>query len=302
MSLYLHHFGLQEAPFSLTPDTGFFFGYQAHQEALNMLLVALRTGEGFIKVVGEVGTGKTLLCRTLMKRLGEPFTIAFIPNPMLSANALRAALARELGIEAPRNLGQHWLLQHINERLLELARRGRRVVVCIDEAQTMPMETLEALRLLTNLETEKEKLLQVVLFGQPELDELLDRRGVRQLRQRITFSHRLQPLDGFAVAQYIEHRLRVAGLSGPNPFTAGAMRAIARASGGIPRRINILAFKALMAAYGRGDDRIRKRHVRRAIADTEELQRKVRGWRWWPLPALALLALLWIRYAGVWPA
>jgi len=297
VALYLRHFGLEAAPFSLTPDTEFFFGYEAHQEALNMLLVALRSGEGFIKVVGEVGTGKTLLCRTLMRRLGEPFTLAFVPNPMLNPNALRAALASELGIDAPRNLGQHRLLERINHRLIELAGQGRQVVVCIDEAQTMPLETLEALRLLTNLETEKQKLLQVVLFGQPELDELLDRKGVRQLRQRITFSHRLRPLDRPGVAQYVEHRLRVAGLSGPNPFRNDALRLIARASGGIPRRVNILAHKALLAAYGLGDREVGKRHVRMAVADTEELRANRRWWRWWPLPALALA----LGVVALWP-
>jgi len=300
MALYLRHFGLNEAPFSLTPDTGYYFGHNAHQEALNMLLVALRSGEGFIKVTGEVGTGKTLLCRKLINQLGEPFTIAFIPNPMLNANGLRAALADELGIDAPRNLGQHRLLARINERLIELAAEGRQVVVCIDEAQTMPEETLEALRLLTNLETEKRKLLQVVLFGQPELDEVLARRAVRPLRQRITFSHRLEPLDPRAVGQYLEHRLRVAGLQGPDPFEPAAARAIARASGGIPRRINILAHKAMLAAYGLGERSIGKRHVRMAVKDTEEVTAS-RRWRlWWPFPALAVLLLAgWIVWQGM---
>lgn len=268
--MYLAHFGLKEFPFSLTPDTSFFFAYGHYREALNTLLVALRSGEGFIKVTGEVGTGKTLLCRKLLNSLDDSFYTAYVPNPNLTPVSLNQALADELGLELPRNLGQHRLHKEITRRLIELARQKKRVVLCIDEAQAMPAETLEALRLLTNLETEKRKLLHVVLFGQPELDQRLAARSARQLRQRITFSYQLQPIDPKGLAAYISHRLLVAGSSGELQFQPKAMQLLYRASRGIPRLINVLAHKALMVAYGQGRRSIEPEHIRLAVADTED--------------------------------
>ena len=268
--MYLDFFGIREHPFRLTPDTGYFFAHSAHQGALNVLLVALRGGEGFIKVTGEVGTGKTLLCRTLLDRLEDELVTAYLPNPFLNPTALRMALADELGIAFPRNIGQHRLLQRITERLVELNGAGRGVVLLIDEAQAMPDESLEALRLLTNLETRRHKLLQVVLFGQPELDVRLAQLRLRQLRQRITFSHRLQPLDRDSLRAYLQHRLSVAGYGGPELFTARALTLLHRSSRGIPRLINVLAHKALLAAYGRGTRRVTPESVRAAAADTED--------------------------------
>lgn len=269
--MYLQHFGLREFPFNLTPDTGFFFRYGSHQEAYNVLLVALRTGEGFIKVTGEVGTGKTLLCRLLLNTLGDEFVTAYIPNPFLTPPALHMALADELGIEYSRNIGQHRLLKQISERLIELSAAGKRVALLIDEAQTLPTNTLEALRLLTNLETEKAKLLQVVLFGQPELDQRLESNNLRQLRQRITFAHQLSPIDLNGLEGYITHRLNVACYQGPHLFGKRSLAAMYRASRGIPRLINILSHKALLAAYGRGDVVVLPVHVRMAVHDTEDV-------------------------------
>jgi MSHA biogenesis protein MshM len=269
--MYLQHFGLREYPFSLTPDTGFFFRYGSHQAAHNVLLVALRAGEGFIKVTGEVGTGKTLLCRLLLKTLGEDFVTAYIPNPFLTPAALHMALADELGIGYPRNLGQHRLLKLINDRLIELNAAGRRVVLLLDEAQTLPQPSMEALRLLTNLETEKYKLLQVVLFGQPELDQRLAQSDLRQLRQRITFAHQLSPIDRSGFEGYIAHRLHIAGYQGPTLFRTDALTALYQASRGIPRLINILCHKALLAAYGRGESQVQPLHVRMAALDTEDV-------------------------------
>lgn len=268
--MYLEHFGMREMPFSLTPDTEFFYSYGAWQEAFDVLMVALRGGEGFIKISGEVGTGKTLLCRKLLASIdnGE-FVTAWLPNPCLTPAALRMALADELGIRYPRNQGQHRLLGLINEGLIDLNASGRRVVVLIDEAQALPDDTLEALRLLTNLETEKHKLLQVVLFGQPELDERLARPGLRQLRQRISFSHRLQAIDRDGLPGYLAHRLLVAGYHGKPLFNPEAQAALFAASRGVPRLINILAHKSLMAAFGRGLSVVERDCVAMACADTE---------------------------------
>ena len=269
--MYQQHFGLREPPFCLTPDTSFFYNYPGHQEALNVLLVALRMGEGFIKVTGEVGTGKTLICRKLLNMLGEDDVVtAYIPNPFLAPTALRHALAEELGIEYARNIGQHRVLQLINEKLMALRGDGRRVVLLIDEAQALPEESLEAIRLLTNLETEKSKLLQVVLFGQPELDEHLDRRSVRQLKQRITFSYNLQPLSCNGVAGYLQHRLKVAGSTRSELFHSAAIKQLCRGSRGVPRLVNIIANKALLVAFGEGAGTVSRKHVRRAITDTED--------------------------------
>lgn len=281
--MYEKHFGLKALPFNLTPDTDFYFSYADHQEALNVLLVALRMGEGFLKITGEVGTGKTLICRKLLNALtDEGLVTAYIPNPFLSPSALRHALAEELGVECPRNIGGHRALQLINHRLIELKASGRQVVLLLDEAQALPQETLEAIRLLTNLETEKSKLLQVVLFGQPELDLQLAQRSVRQLRQRITFSHSLRPMTLEGCLGYIRHRLQVAG-GESGLFDGRAMEQLYRGSRGIPRLINILAHKAFMAAYGEGSDRVGKRHVSRAIKDTDEAWAEVgtltRLWR-----------------------
>ena len=269
--MYEQHFGLSEAPFSLTPDTGFFYNYPSHQEALNVLQVALYTGEGFIKVTGEVGTGKTLLCRKLLNTLGDDFVTAYIPNPILTPAALRHALADELGIRAARRTGQNRIVKLINERLMELKRKGKRVVVLLDEAQALPQDCLEAVRLLTNLETEKSKLLQVVLFGQPELDARLKDPSIRQLKQRISFSYKLQALNKNGVEGYVNHRLLTAGYNGPPLFTRRALGAVARSGRGIPRLTSILCHKALLAAYGQGTDYVAIKHVRSAIRDTEDI-------------------------------
>lgn len=276
--MYLQHFGLSEPPFTLTPDTDFFFNHGSHQEALNVLLVALQGGEGFIKVTGEVGTGKTLICRQLLNLLDDNYVTAYIPNPFLNPTALRMALAEELGIEFARNIGQHRLLKLITGRLLELNSQGRQVVLLLDEAQAMPDESLEALRLLTNMETEKRKLLQVVLFGQPELDTRLAQRKLRQLRQRIVFSYQLRPLQRRVLDDYVQHRLLVAGYQGNVLFSRGALKQLHRASRGIPRLVNLLCHKALMAAYGSGTMQVKRMHLLHAASDTEDVVGRKPRW------------------------
>ncbi len=276
--MYLKHFGLAELPFGITPDTSFTYLVQYHQEALNTLLLALADGEGFVKITGEVGTGKTLLCRRLLQTLDDSWVTAYLPNPNFDAKTLFLALAEELGVRDAAELDQYHLVRRINHTLLGHARAKKRVVVCIDEAQAMPLETLEALRLLSNLETEKRKLLQIVLFGQPELDEKLRRPEVRQLLQRIAFHYQLGSLKKSEIGNYVAHRLRVAGYLGEGLFSGSALRALHRASGGTPRLINILAHKSLMSVFGEGRQMVKVRHVRAARNDTEGARRA--GWFW----------------------
>lgn len=304
--MYLEHFRLREMPFSLTPDTEFFMSRAGYQDALNVLLVALRSGEGFVKVTGEVGTGKTMLCRALMKSLPDDYETAYIPNPYLRPTTLLLSIADELGIEYPARIGQHAFQRLLNRSLLDYHRRGRRVVVCMDEAQALPLETLETLRLLTNLETEKSKLIQVVLFGQPELDEVLEQPSVRQLRQRITFTYEILPLTAPGTADYVRHRLAVAGYGGADLVNRRAQEAVYRASNGIPRLVNILMHKALMAAFGDGSTVVRSRHVQRAIADTIDARRGTvplsprRRWLFGGLGLVSLAGLVSLYMADVW--
>ncbi|QOC23837.1 AAA family ATPase [Wenzhouxiangella sp. AB-CW3] len=275
--MYLSHFQLAERPFRLTPNLAYRFQEQSQAEALTTLRVALAEGEGFIKVTGEVGLGKTLICRALLEALRPPYITAWLPDPHLSPGTLRTALARELGLDLPARPTQQKVHELLQEGLTRLVAEGRKPVLLIDEAQALPASTLETVRLLTNLETEQRKLLQVALFGQPELDHRLARPDFRQLRQRITYSCRLQALDRQAVGEYIEHRLARAGAEQPL-FTTAARARIARASDGVPRLINILADKALLSAYGRGKTRADWFDVRRAIADTDATEDRL----WWP--------------------
>ncbi|MBC7199768.1 MAG: AAA family ATPase [Pseudomonas balearica] len=298
--MYEAFFGLREKPFALTPNTGFLVQLAPYQACLNLLRVALAEGEGFIKITGEVGTGKTLLCRALLNELDPSrYQLAWLPNPSLSPLALRQALAHELHVPDVEQLDTHGLLAALHARLIELAGEGRSTVLLIDEAQALPVSTLEGLRLLTNLETEQSKLLQVVLFGQPELDQTLARQDLRQLRQRITFSYALRPLDVADATRYLTERLAVAGYRGEPLFERSAVRLLVQGSRGIPRLLNILANKCLMAAFGEGSRCVDVRHVRRALADTEG-SALPQGWSRhlrWPLAVVASLAAL----VGAWP-
>ena len=296
--MYQKHFGLNELPFGITPDTAYAYSLQHHQEAINTLLLALTQGEGFVKISGEVGTGKTLLCRKLLSELGSeacPVRLAWLPNPHLTPGELRTALALELGLTLAGE-SELDLTDRIHRHLISLHRQGSRVVVLIDEAQALPDETLEAIRLFGNLETESSKLLQIVLFGQPELDARLGQPRLRQLRQRIGFSYRLRPLRLDETRAYLEYRLQVSGYRGAALFDGRALRRLWRASRGIPRLINILAQKCLMLAYGQGVRQIDSRLVRLAIRDTDDASRFAPR-RWWPLLLLLGCALAY----GVWP-
>jgi len=294
--MYLSFFSLQEMPFSLTPNTQFYCALVPHAEAMQVLLTALEMGEGFIKVTGEVGTGKTLLCRKLLNHIDEQYSVAYLPNPYLNPDELRWALAIELGMEPDKNLDQQALSQLISHHLLSLQEQGTKVVLLIDEAQCLSWDTLEALRLFTNLETETEKLIQVILFGQPELDEKLAQNQVRQLRQRISFSYKLRAMTNAEVIYYINHRLSIAGFGDSPLFTKPLGLQVARASRGIPRLVNVLCHKILLQAYGEGSKNLKSRHVRGAVKDTEDCSGDVLTNHW----SLRVVAASGVILAATW--
>ncbi len=277
--MYLDHFGLKRLPFEGVSNGSVYVDLPEHREAMNTVLFGLRSGEGFVKVVGEVGTGKTALCRDLLTRLDSDFHTVYLPNPAIGAHDLLFSIADELGITLAGHIGVHALQKNTREILMDIAKQGGRVAVLVDEAQTMPSKTLEELRLLSNLESRGGKLIQAVLFGQPELDERLAQYSMRQLQQRIAFSARLEPLSREACQQYIRGRLTQSGASAHPIFTPAACQRIHRASSGIPRLINILCHKSLLAAFSTGDGQVARTHVATAVADTEGIRR----WRTRPL-------------------
>jgi MSHA biogenesis protein MshM len=307
--MYLRHFALREAPFSITPDTAYFFPHDSAQAALNTLLVALRSGEGFLKIVGEVGCGKTVLCRQVLNILQNECVTAYIPNPDMGSDDLLLALLHELRVNIPAPevvtpSGMAFqprpvLLNLLGQCLIGHAQQGRRVVVLIDEAQAIPLASIESLRLLSNLETEKQKLLQLVLLGQPELDAKLARPEIRQLLQRITFSEYLGPMSAPQVALYLEHRLIIAATNETTDtqvFPAPAAQLIAQFSAGVPRLVNVLAHKCLMLAFGENLHRVTPAHVCLAAADTPGVRKKSSIWqkcKYWCVPSL------WLRKGAV---
>ena len=266
MSLYLEHFGLSEAPFRITPHTDFFFTGANRGPTLEALVYAITQDEGIVKVTGEVGSGKTTLCRMLLEKLPAEVETLYLANPLLSREEILAAIADELGVPASAATS-HSRIRALQEALIERYAAGKRVVLLIDEAHAMPAESLEEIRLLSNLEAKSNKLLQIALFAQPEIDERLTANHLRQLRERITQHFTLAPLQTPEVANYIEFRLRAAGYRGPNPFTQRAVALIARRSEGLSRRINILADKALLAAYSNGNHQVDQAEVATAVID-----------------------------------
>jgi len=263
--MYNDHYRLREKPFALTPDPRFLYLSASHREALAHLLYGIEQGEGFIAVTGEVGTGKTTVCRTLIERVGERFEVAYLFNPRLSGLELLQALHLELGLPAQGSRAE--LMDTLNRFLLETSRSGRGVLLLVDEAQNLPVDTLEELRLLSNLETSTQKLLQIVLFGQPELDDLLDARELRQLRQRIGVRWRLATLSSREAVDYVRHRLRVAAGGEAELFTSAALRELRRRSRGVPRLVNLLADRALLAGYADGSQQVDRAHVGRAARE-----------------------------------
>ncbi len=266
--MYLKHFGLNEPPFRITPHTDFFFAGANRGAMLEALQYALLHDEGIVKVSGEVGSGKTMLCRVLMERLPDQVEIIYLANPSLARDEILLAIADELQLDPGRER-QTRVLRALQDALIERYAAGRRVVVLIDEAHAMPPETLEEIRLLSNLEANRHKLLQIVLFGQPELDAHLSVPQMRQLKERITHSFRLGPLTREEITSYIDYRMRAAGYRGPSVFTAKAIRLLADASEGLTRRVNILADKSLLAAFAANTHAVTPREVRRAISDSD---------------------------------
>lgn len=288
--MYQDFFQFQTLPFSLTPNPSFFCQLKGHQEALNTLEFCITSGEGFIKIVGEVGSGKTLLCRKLIESLDEKYITAYIPNPDLSPTEIRRAVAREIGLDPAKLPDQHELLMTIYQYLIALHASGKRIVLLIDEAQALSDEGLETVRLLTNLETEHNKLLQVVLFGQPELDERLNKSHLRQLKQRITFSYRLPLMNREDIDTYLYHRLAVAGYSQGQLFTKKARNLLYKASQGVPRIVNVLSHKSLLVAYGRGLKQIDHNAVKIAVDDTDSAN--IIRWKFYFIIITSILIIL----------
>jgi MSHA biogenesis protein MshM len=273
--MYLYRYSMTKLPFGLTPDTDFFCALEPHIEALNVVNFALNSGEALIKVVGEVGTGKTLLCRLLLNQLegdgkNNQRFVAYIPYPKLTAKELKFSLARELGVRLSAQSREDQLAQRIQTRLINLNKKHGPVVLIIDEAQLLDDEGLESLRLLTNLETEQQKLIQLVLLGQPELDTKLAKPHLRQIKQRIVFSYELTKLNYIQIISYVNQRLSVVS-NRKIKFNWLSCLAIKHYSKGIPRLINILCHKSLMLGYGKNEEKISILNIVRSAKDTESV-------------------------------
>jgi type II secretory pathway predicted ATPase ExeA len=267
--LYYEHFGLKQPPFKITPNTEFFFSGGNRGAVLDALVYAITSGEGIVKVVGEVGSGKTMLCRMLEGMLPENVERVYLANPSVAPEDILHAIAFELQLELPAKADRLQVMQALQNYLIERHIQGRQVVIFVEEAQGMPLATLEEIRLLSNLETSNDKLLQIVLFGQPELDVNLNAQHIRQLKERITHSFNLGPLGEHDIADYLMSRLRTAGYYGPPLFTKAAVKRMTKASEGLVRRINILADKAMLAAFAENAYAITPKHLRIAINDSE---------------------------------
>ena len=289
--MYTEHFGLAQSPFKITPNAAFFFPGGNRGPILDALVYAITQGEGIIKVTGEVGSGKTMLCRMLETNLPDTVETVYLANPSVAPGEILHAIAFDLHLEVSPQANRLQVMQQLQEYLVQRHTEGKQVVIFVEEAQATPVATLEEIRLLSNLETQHHKLLQIVLFGQPELDETLADPDIRQIKERITHSFRLDPLNTTDIRAYLNFRMRQAGYKGPDVFSVGAVREIARASLGLTRRINIIADKALLAAYTEQAHDISARHVLVAAKDAEFIDFVPRRLWGLGLGALGLLAL-----------
>ena len=296
--MYYTHFGLTQPPFKITPDTDFFYTGGSRGAILDALIYAVTQGEGIVKVSGEVGSGKTMLCRMLQDRLPPSVETVYLANPNVAPEDILYAIALELHLPVTREMGRLEVSQRVQAHLLARHEEHKRVVLFVEEAQGMPLATLEEIRLLTNLETRHDKLLQIVLFGQPELDVNLGQPQIRQLRERITHSFTLAPLSAAEIREYLMFRLRAAGYRGPDLFGREAVRLIARASRGLTRRVNILADKAMLAAFAANTHDITPKLVRAAIEDSEFAGgKRMPPWGWGLAAALALAGAMGFGFA-----
>ena len=275
--MYYSHFGLSQAPFKITPNTEFFFNGGNRGPVLEALIYAITHGEGIIKVTGEVGSGKTMLCHMLPTRLPPHVETVYIANPSVSPEEILHTIAFELQLGVERAASRLEVMQALQDYLIKRHGEGKRVVVFVEESQSMPLATLEEIRLLSNLETKNDKLLQIVLFGQPELDDNLRQPHIRPLRERITHSFRLEPLAPGEIREYLMFRMRAAGYRGPDLFSNSVVGSIARASLGLTRRINLIADKALLAAFSENTHTVRSKHIEAAVRDSEFSQQPLRG-------------------------
>jgi len=288
--MYVEYFGLTQPPFRITPDTNLFYPGGNRGAILEALVYAITSGEGIVKVVGEVGTGKTMLCRMLEVELADNIEVVYLANPSLEPDHIPYAIAFELKLDIAADSNRLQVMNELQNYLLKKHRENGQVVVFVEEAQSMPIASLEELRLLSNLETGQSKLLQIVLFGQPELDERIASTDIRQLKERITYSFQLAPFKTPVIKEYLNARVRACGYRAGELFTQGATREIARYSNGLLRRVNILADKALLAAYATGTRQVKARHVKIAARDSEFIP----GWKRhrWSLATTAALATL----------
>lgn len=273
--MYLDYYKMKEYPFSMTPNVDYYFELPSHKEALNVLLLSLHMKDGIIKVTGETGTGKTLICNLLLKKLDSSYFTIYLPNPYLSHDELMVTLCDELKITYDNNANQNQLYKAIYNRLLEIVNSGKHVVVIFDEAQALSGDMLESIRIISNMETNNRKLLQIVLIGGNELDKKIKSDSMRHLQQRITFSYSLAKMQKESISDYITHRLEKSS-KGPSQITItpSAVQMLYRNTKGSPRLINTLCHKALLAAYGKGERVITHQFIKFAIDDTEMVARR----------------------------
>jgi MSHA biogenesis protein MshM len=297
--VYLEFFGLSQPPFKITPNTEFFFPGGNRGPILDALVYAITHGEGIVKLTGEVGSGKTMLCRMLEDSMPDTVETVYLANPSVEPGEILHAIAFELHLDIPHDASRLQVMQALQDYLLKRHEDGKQVVLFVEEAQAMPLATLEEIRLLSNLETQHHKLLQIVLFGQPELDELLTDPAIRQLRERVVHSFHLDPLNATDIRAYLNFRMRQAGYKGPDVFGPAAVREIARASLGLTRRINIIADKALLVAYTERTHDVSAKHVLAAAKDSEFVDFAVQGrQKTWLVGSGLLVAGLALGYVG----
>ncbi len=298
--MYREYFGLKDNPFSISPDPHYFYMSRGHREALAHLVYGINNDGGFILLTGEVGTGKTTVCRCLLELIPENADIAFILNPNLTVEELLASICDELGVKYPKgNKSKKVFVAAINDYLFDVHDKGRRVILILEEAQNLAVDVLEQIRLLTNLETNKRKLLQIIMLGQPELKELLSRPQLRQLSQRITARYHLSPLTEEEVVSYVERRLAVAGLVRSNPFPKDVLKRLFKLTGGIPRLINVICDRALVGAFVQGKDKVDRKTIDTAAKEVSGVEVRSRGRKTLKRYALwAAVALLFLVQAG----